>query len=112
MSLARARAAALKRLSGIVCWSQIICARLKLLALPPPRGGDDGFAPNVLGGAWVSAPDRARLWPRLRCGFWAGRGAGRVWRMRLALAAVPSLAVLAPRLARPAVCSEATLYVP
>jgi hypothetical protein len=47
--------------------AQIICARLKLLAMPPPRAGEDGLAPNILAGTWVPAPDQRRLWPRLRC---------------------------------------------
>ncbi len=46
--------------------AQIICARLKLLGMPPPRAGEEGLAPNILAGAWIPAPDQRRLRPRLR----------------------------------------------
>jgi hypothetical protein len=55
------------RSSGPGAAAQIICARLKLLAMPPPRAGEDGLAPDILAGTWVPAPDQRRLWPRLRC---------------------------------------------
>lgn len=61
----------------MVC-AQILCARLKILAMPPGRavvqhGGaaaaevEPDLAPCILRGGWAPGPEQRKLLPRLRC---------------------------------------------
>lgn len=60
-------------------WIQIICARLKILAMPPGRGVNQGanppegevdpgadLAPCILKGTWEAGIHQQQFWKRLR----------------------------------------------